>query len=175
MYGMGYYTAWSWGFLSYHDPPEVREKAQVVSAFLQASFVGLNFSKSPRWCPGKTIYGAEILPMECRGEIFTPGWNTQIYFRPLATRCNEPNVPRHRFFFLWSMVAIFSVINKVVAISFQKGLTLPEINMAPKNGWLEDEPFLLGWPIFRGHVSFTEGNVLLSEKQIEKWNNISFE
>ena len=24
------------------------------------------------------------------------------------------------------------------------------------NGWLEDDPFLLGWPIFRGYVSFRE-------------------
>ena len=28
---------------------------------------------------------------------------------------------------------------------------------APKNGWLEYDPFLLGWPIFRGYVSFREG------------------
>ncbi len=27
-------------------------------------------------------------------------------------------------------------------------------NIAPENGWLEYDPFLLGWPIFRGHVSF---------------------
>ena len=24
---------------------------------------------------------------------------------------------------------------------------------APENGWLEDDPFLLGWPIFRCYVS----------------------
>ncbi len=28
---------------------------------------------------------------------------------------------------------------------------------APENGWLEDDPFLLGWPIFRVYVSFREG------------------
>ena len=28
--------------------------------------------------------------------------------------------------------------------------------MAPKNGWLEYDRFLLGWPIFRGYVSFRE-------------------
>ena len=27
--------------------------------------------------------------------------------------------------------------------------TLPETNMAPENGWLEYDRFLLGWPIFR--------------------------
>ena len=27
--------------------------------------------------------------------------------------------------------------------------TLPETNIAPENGWLEDDRFLLGWPIFR--------------------------
>ena len=37
-------------------------------------------------------------------------------------------------------------------------VTLPETNMAPENGWLESNTsFLLGWPIFRGYVSFREG------------------
>ena len=35
--------------------------------------------------------------------------------------------------------------------------TLPETNVAPTNGWLEYDPFLLGRPIFRGYVSFREG------------------
>ena len=43
------------------------------------------------------------------------------------------------------------------AFSFKEGstgetkrCTLPETNMfAPENGWLEDDPFLLGRPIFR--------------------------
>ena len=32
--------------------------------------------------------------------------------------------------------------------------TLPETNskFAPKNGWLEYDRFLLGWPIFRGKL-----------------------
>ena len=32
--------------------------------------------------------------------------------------------------------------------------TLPETNseFAPENGWLEEDPFLLGWPIFRGEL-----------------------
>ena len=36
---------------------------------------------------------------------------------------------------------------------------LPETNskFAPKNGWLEYDPFLLGRPIFRGYVSLPEG------------------
>ena len=28
--------------------------------------------------------------------------------------------------------------------------TLPETNIGPENCWLEDDPFLLGKPIFRG-------------------------
>ncbi len=39
--------------------------------------------------------------------------------------------------------------------------TLPETKIAPENGWLEDDPFLLGWPIFRCYVSFREGILLL--------------
>ena len=42
------------------------------------------------------------------------------------------------------------------AVSFREG-TLPETNMAPENGWLEYNRFLLGWPIFMGRtVSFRE-------------------
>ena len=38
------------------------------------------------------------------------------------------------------------------------GITLPETNIfAPRNGWLEYDPFLLGRPIFRCYVSFREG------------------
>lgn len=33
----------------------------------------------------------------------------------------------------------------------------PKPNIAPKNGWLEDESFLLGRHIFRGYVAFLEG------------------
>ena len=35
--------------------------------------------------------------------------------------------------------------------------TLPETNIAPENGGLEDGCFLLGRPIFRGYVSSQEG------------------
>ena len=39
-------------------------------------------------------------------------------------------------------------------------IALPETNIfAPVNGWLEYDRFLLGWPIFRGHVSFRECKV----------------
>ena len=40
--------------------------------------------------------------------------------------------------------------------------TLPETNIfAPKNGWLEYDPFLLGFGLFSGAfaVSFREGNL----------------
>ena len=37
-------------------------------------------------------------------------------------------------------------------------ITLTETNIAPENGWLEDDRFLLGWPMLRGYqyVSFSE-------------------
>ena len=48
-------------------------------------------------------------------------------------------------------------------------VTLPETKgeFTPENGWLEDDPFLLGWLIFRCYVSFREGipqNCRTSEK-----------
>ena len=36
--------------------------------------------------------------------------------------------------------------------------TLPEIDIAPENGCLQDDPFLLGWPIVRGEL-FVLGRV----------------
>ena len=30
--------------------------------------------------------------------------------------------------------------------------TIPETNIAPENGWLEYDCFLLGWPIFSGEL-----------------------
>ena len=39
----------------------------------------------------------------------------------------------------------------------QETVTLPETNIAPKNGWLEYDRFLLEWPFFRcENVSFRE-------------------
>ena len=35
--------------------------------------------------------------------------------------------------------------------------TLPETNMAPEIGWLEDNPFLLGQPLFSGATQFYAG------------------
>ena len=54
---------------------------------------------------------------------------------------------------------------------------LPETNIAPENGWLEYDCFLLRWPIFRcENVSFREcrANKLKSwdgyiKKSIEHW------
>ena len=42
--------------------------------------------------------------------------------------------------------------------SSQSENTLPETNskFAPENECLEDDPFLSGWPVFRGHVSLRE-------------------
>ena len=45
----------------------------------------------------------------------------------------------------------------LIAVGFFFENTLPETNMAPENGWLEYDRFILGWPIFRGYVSFREG------------------
>ena len=46
----------------------------------------------------------------------------------------------------------------------------PETNskFAPENGWLEYDRFLLGWPTFRGYVSFREGTMY---KKLESANN----
>ena len=43
--------------------------------------------------------------------------------------------------------------------------TFPKTNLAPENRWLEDDPFLLGKPIFSGQaVSFRAGN--MAEKKV---------
>ena len=39
---------------------------------------------------------------------------------------------------------------KTISTENQEKITLPETNIAPTNGWLEYDPFLLGRPIFRG-------------------------
>ncbi len=45
--------------------------------------------------------------------------------------------------------------------------TLPETNIAPTNGWLEYY-FPIGFlPIFRGYVSFREGNMVSSGAHLE--------
>ena len=40
--------------------------------------------------------------------------------------------------------------------------SLPETNskFAPENGWLEDDPFLLGWLIFRGKLVVSKFNMV---------------
>ena len=37
---------------------------------------------------------------------------------------------------------------------------VPSLKMAPENGWLEDDPFLLGWPIFGGFLGFRESSFI---------------
>ena len=51
----------------------------------------------------------------------------------------------------------FGVIGCFLLMSFSKECieavyTLPKTNIAPENGWLGDNPFLLGWPIFGGEL-----------------------
>ena len=49
------------------------------------------------------------------------------------------------------VLRIFCCTNRTMAPSLK--LTAKPL----KNGWLEDNPFLLGWPICRSYVSFKEG------------------
>ena len=46
--------------------------------------------------------------------------------------------------------------------------TLPETNIAPENGWL-DAYFPFGRPIFKGYVSFREGNLIISLVFPHEW------
>ena len=40
-------------------------------------------------------------------------------------------------------------------VSFREGTYSPENEQFdPQNRWLEDDPFLLKWSLFRGHASF---------------------
>ena len=50
-------------------------------------------------------------------------------------------------------------INFLGFFNFYSMFTLPETNIAPENGWLEDDRFLLGPGLFSGAfaVSFREG------------------
>ena len=47
---------------------------------------------------------------------------------------------------------MFSIENPVFQF-----YALPKTKRATENPWLEDEVSFLGWPIFRGYVSFMEG------------------
>ena len=49
---------------------------------------------------------------------------------------------------------IWLVMHRIVPLQFK---SYPPWNIAPENGWLEYYLLLLGWPFFRGHVSFREG------------------
>ena len=48
----------------------------------------------------------------------------------------------------------------------RRGDTLPKTNIAPKNGWLEYDRFLLGWPIFRGEL-LVSGRVIVHSLSIK--------
>ena len=41
---------------------------------------------------------------------------------------------------------------------------LPSLTLTPKNGWLEDDCFLLGWPIFRCEL-LVSGRIKLEQKR----------
>ena len=45
---------------------------------------------------------------------------------------------------------VFKPMGDFSAINLHFAPTLPETNIAPRNGWLEYDRFLFGWPIFRG-------------------------
>ena len=66
-------------------------------------------------------------------------------------------------FYWWTSPKRFSPIWLVVGSQTDCGWLKqgkgPETNIAPKDGWLEDDRFLLGWPIFRGYVCFRECNI----------------
>ena len=44
--------------------------------------------------------------------------------------------------------------------------TLPETNLAPENGWLEYDPFLLEWSIFRGKLLVSGSEYHISLKHV---------
>ena len=69
--------------------------------------------------------------------------------------------------FLWHPSRLWSILDSSKCVGFSPSneiglvshrihgtgiFTLPETNMAPENGWLEYDRFLLGWPIFRGEL-----------------------
>ena len=54
--------------------------------------------------------------------------------------------------------------------------TLPETNIfAPTNGWLADDPFLLGKPIFRGDLMWVSGRVSFSSRHFWVDNDVPFQ
>ena len=54
---------------------------------------------------------------------------------------------------------------------FPCSITLPETNIAPKNGWLEYDPFLLGFGLFSGAfaVSFREVSPKKKDANNSSW------
>ena len=74
-------------------------------------------------------------------------WNWVIFKKILRTECPW-NV--------WKYLTKFCEAEKAKSFFFQTyvvtdldHLTLPWTKIAPEHGWLEDDPFLLEWPIFR--------------------------
>ena len=62
------------------------------------------------------------------------------------------------FPFFASSKSWWSRSHKFIAFHGPLLVTLPETHIfALENGWLEDDRFLLRWPIFRVYVSFREG------------------
>ena len=45
---------------------------------------------------------------------------------------------------------------------------IPKTNMAPENGWLQEDPFPFRRPIFQGRVSSREG-IKFSKKKQKDW------
>ena len=84
--------------------------------------------------------------------IFHTGWNHQPdYIYHVFTR--TPILHLYICFNQWTPSFLtHQVWNLVFLLHF---LWLPSLKLtakAPENGWLEYDPFLLGWPIFRGKL-----------------------
>ena len=61
-------------------------------------------------------------------------------------------IPIHFELVVWS-----SRIKLYISISFKD----PETSVASENGWLEDDPFFLGYYLFRCYLSFREGKLFV--------------
>ena len=78
--------------------------------------------------------------------------------------------------FIWNPVILVDLLELKVKLGLKLSTsTLPETNkFAPENEWLEDDRFLLEWPIFRamlvlGRVQSSIYNVLNVLKTLENW------
>ena len=57
---------------------------------------------------------------------------------------------------------------------FPEICTLPETNIVTENGWLEDDCFLLGWPIFRCELLVPRRADLSGEDKSQKEQKKAF-